>query len=273
MGHEYSLEDILNILKCLRDPDFGCPWDKKQTVFDILPLTLEESYEVVDAIQSNNILDITEELGDLLLQILFYCQLYNEEDKFSFSDVVNGLGKKLMLRHPHIFPAGTLESFGVKEQKTLSQVNEIWEKVKQKEKKRKKTNSFFSNIPNSLPSAMKAQKVSALASITGFDWTNRVDVRNQITNELRELDGAVLDGNIKQIEEELGDCFFSLVQLARHYELDAELAFQNSTKKFMNRIEKAILISKKSGFVISDLSNEQRDQLWREAKDLIDSEK
>jgi len=224
----------------LRHPDTGCPWDLQQTFQTIVPCTLEEAYEVADAIEKQDYGHLKEELGDLLFQVVFYSRLTKEKNLYDFDEVIDELVKKLIRRHPHVFPDGQLESSRIPEaENTLSitRVKENWQAIKKSEKKNTKTSgsSVLDDIPLNYPGLSRAEKLQTRAASTGFDWQDKAPVFAQLVSEVKELE-EVLDSELNdRIADELGDVMFSAVNLARHCGLDAEQVMRNANDKFENR--------------------------------------
>jgi ATP diphosphatase len=261
------IESLLYLMRRLRNPDTGCPWDLKQTFSTIVPYTLEEVYEVVDAIEREDYPHLREELGDLLFQVVFYSQLGEEQSLFNFNDVVETLVEKLVSRHPHVFPDGSLESRRESEKPVEEpQIKRKWESIKSEERRGKGFHSILADVPASLPALSRAQKLQKRAANQGFDWPSSEGVINKLDEERNELKMAIEQGNQDNIEEELGDMMFTLVNLCRHLKVDAETSLRLASRKFEKRfhhVENAVL---EKGQTMSDLSLEQLDQLWDEAK-------
>lgn len=223
---------LVQIMAQLRNPDGGCPWDLEQTYETIAPCTLEEAYEVVDAIQRKDMADLKEELGDLLLQVIFHAQMAREEGLFTFDDVATGLADKLVFRHPHVFGDRDAQSAGA--------VMKIWEERKAEEKKAKAKGgpvSVLDDIPLALPALARAQKISKRAAKVGFEWTKTEDVIDKVIEEADEMREAIKSGDTAHMEEELGDLFFVLVNLGRRLGLDSEEAARKSNYKFERRFK------------------------------------
>lgn len=236
----YVLADLLYLMDRLRHPVTGCPWDLQQTFQTIVPHTLEEAYEVADAIEKQEYDHLKEELGDLLFQVVFYSRLAKEKNFYDFDEVIDELVKKLIRRHPHVFPDGQLESSRIPEaENTLSitRVKENWQTIKKSEKKNTKTlgSSVLDDIPLNYPGLSRAEKLQTRAASTGFDWQNKAPVFAQLVSEVKELE-EVLDSELNdRIADELGDVMFSTVNLARHCGLDAEQVMRKANEKFENR--------------------------------------
>ena len=206
----YGLDDLLYLMRRLRDPDDGCPWDLEQSYKTIVPSTIEEAYEVADAIEREDLPALKEELGDYLFQAVFYCQLAEEEGRFDMDTVIDELVGKLVRRHPHVFPGGTLESR--RDESTASQkaqVSQNWEALKQEERNRKGFEGVFDDIPKALPALIGAQKVQKRAAKQKFDWDSVSPVYEKIQEEVAEVKQAVLKADAQSVEEEIGDLLFS----------------------------------------------------------------
>lgn len=266
-SQKYSLQDLKYLMQRLRDPETGCPWDVKQNYKSIVPSTIEEVYEVVDAIESGDYAQLREELGDLLFQIIFYCQLAFEEKYFSFDDIVDSLTAKLVRRHPHVFPGGHLRSVrDSHDSEQEEQVKVNWEKIKQEEREAKGLQGILDDVPLSLTALNRAAKLQKRASKVGFDWPEMSGALSKLEEEIIELKQAIASKNISNIEDELGDVLFSSVNLSRHLCIDAEQSLRLSNKKFEERIrwiENRIATANTDW---QDYSEEALDDLWKQAK-------
>ena len=243
----------------LRGPK-GCPWDKKQTHSSLIPCLVEESYELIEAIESANPTSIQEELGDVLLQVVFHSQIAKEERSFSMEDVLQGLTDKLIRRHPHVFGEGTVEH--------ADEALKNWEKIKAKEKSPEE--SILSGVPASLPALLRAYRVGAKASRVGFDWENLNGVLAKVREELQEMLEVLPEQNGERLEEEFGDLLFSLAQTARFLHFNPEEALRKSTLKFQRRFEWMELRLKREKKEWHEASAQDLDQLWKEAKSSTD---
>ena len=259
-----QIEHLLGIVRRLRDPDQGCPWDVGQTFQSIVPHTIEEAYELADAIESNDFDQIREEAGDVLFQVLFYAQMADEKQHFNFADVVDGLSEKLIRRHPHVFSRNSTA-----QQETpiaVSDVSDIWEKIKRTERQGKQQSGILDDIPVSLPALTRAQKIQKRASRVGFDWADLAGVFEKLEEEICELKEALVEGEKAAIESELGDVLFCVVNLARHLDFDAETAMRGATRKFEGRFrlmeEQAIA----SGSRLEDESVSTLEARWQTVK-------
>ena len=232
----YTLDDLLYLMARLRSPEDGCPWDLKQSFQSIVPYTLEEVYEVVDAIEREDYPHLKEELGDLLFQVVFYTQLAEEQSLFEFSEVVSTLVEKLVVRHPHVFPDGSLHSKRkAGEPHADTDIKQNWEVIKRQARAEKGQKSMLADIPLSIPALARAAKLQKRAASCGFDWPTIEGVVDKLDEEVGEAKAAILDGNKAAIEEELGDVLFSVVNLCRHLGVDAEGALRQSSRKFEHR--------------------------------------
>ncbi|ENP8456381.1 nucleoside triphosphate pyrophosphohydrolase [Photobacterium damselae] len=256
-----DIEQLLSIMTKLRDPKDGCPWDIKQSFDSIIPYTLEEAYEVADAIEKQNWLDVKEELGDLLFQVVFYSQMAKEQDLFDFDEVVAGICEKLTRRHPHVFADKQFAS--------EAEVKANWEAEKAKERADKAVdNSILANVPLAMPALTRADKIQKRCAQFGFDWDSVAPVAEKVVEELDEVmdefQQVTLDQN--RIEEEMGDLLFSVVNLSRHLNVNPERALQKANKKFERRFRKVEKNVLEQGMEISNCSLEQLDQEWNIVK-------
>ncbi|MBS0287661.1 MAG: nucleoside triphosphate pyrophosphohydrolase [Proteobacteria bacterium] len=252
-----TIDELLSIMATLRDPVKGCPWDKKQTMATIVPHTIEEAYEVADAIENGTTEDIKSELADLLLQIIYYCQIGKEEGKFDFADIVNELKDKLIRRHPHIF---NNENVPAQEHSVL------WEAIKEKERQQKPQNTVLSGIAHNLPALLRAQKLQARAATVGFDWPHITFVLDKIHEEIEEFKESYAQGDFEATQEELGDVLFVCANLARHVKSDAETILRKANGKFERRFSGVEQRVVKSGKPWQDFSLEELDAFWDEVK-------
>ena len=268
-----AIEKLQEIMAMLRDKVHGCPWDLDQTLVSLIPHTIEEVYEVADAIEKNDIDNIVDELGDLLFQVIFYAQIGNEEKIFNFEDVANAIVRKLLRRHPHVFPTGDAKSFGRGKKISSDEVVTNWESIKLEEKKEKleKSNSesarsVFDNLPGALPALQKSVKLQKLAGKVGFDWPDTSDVLVKLKEEIVELEEAIGKSNKQEIESEFGDVLFTAVNMARHLNVDPELALRGANGRFKNRVVWIENELGKNGEFVSDKNTDDLNQLWNEAK-------
>ena len=249
-----SGEAFLRLVKIMDDLREKCPWDKKQTIASLRQLTIEETYELADAISENDFKSIKEELGDLLLHIIFYAKIGTEKNEFTLDEVINGICEKLIHRHPHIY--------GDVKVNDEEDVKRNWEKLKLKEGK----TSVLSGVPKSLPSMVKAMRLQEKAKQVGFEWDTKEEVWEKVEEEKAELFEAIEMGDIDKIEDELGDVFFSLVNFARFLQVDAENALERTNKKFISRFTKMETEALKEGKQLHDLNLEEMDAIWNRIK-------
>jgi tetrapyrrole methylase family protein/MazG family protein len=261
---ERSVADLLAIMARLRGP-LGCPWDREQTETTLKKYLIEEAYEVLEAIEMNNPEELKEELGDLLLQIIFLSRLAEEKGQFNFLEVVHILCEKLIRRHPHVF-SSTGKIPGKGQPKDAQSVVKIWKYVKENEEKRSGKISLIDGFPLSLPALERAQRMSAKASRTGFDWPNLDGVWKKVLEELAELEKAGQETSLKRVEEELGDLFFTLVNWARFKGISAEEALRKANRRFANRFQQVELGLQRRGRTPEEATLDEMDQLWDEAK-------
>jgi len=242
---------LVKIMDELRDK---CPWDKKQTIQTLRQLTIEETYELADAITENDWKGIKEELGDLLLHLVFYAKIGAEQNKFTLEEVINGVCDKLINRHPHIYSDTQIND--------EEDVKKNWEKLKLNEGK----TSVLSGVPKSLPSMVKAMRLQEKAKQVGFEWENKDQVWEKVEEEQKELFEAIELGDINKIEDELGDVFFSLVNFARFLQVDAENALERTNKKFIYRVTSMEAEALKDGKYLHDLTLQEMDNIWNRVK-------
>ncbi len=266
----YSLEDLLHLMARLRDPQYGCPWDIKQSYATIVPYTLEEAYEVADAIERGDFQHLQGELGDLLFQVVYYSQLAREEGRFEFEGVVDSITRKLIRRHPHVFPTGDLYAPVDTPRLTEEQVKHRWEEIKAQERAEKagapEQLSLLDDVPHALPALARSAKLQKRAAGVGFDWPEALPVLDKVREELDEVLQAMAGDDKAAVAEEVGDLLFSVVNLARHLKVDPENALRGANGKFERRfrfIEQALRDTHRP---IEDCTLEELDALWGEAK-------
>jgi tetrapyrrole methylase family protein / MazG family protein len=253
-----KLTELTRLIKKLRAPD-GCPWDQQQKKEDISKYILEETYEVVDSIAQGNTQALKEELGDLLFQILFLTEIGAESELFFLSDVLDGIIKKMIRRHPHVF--------GGKKLNSVQEIKKNWQQIKKKERGNKNDDeNLFGNVPRSFPALMRAQKITSIASTYGFDWQKIQHVMKKLKEEIKEFNSAIKDRDHDQIEEELGDILFTLVNLSRFVQVDAETALSKVTNKFLQRFSYITAKLSAHGIPLEKATLAQMDELWTEAK-------
>lgn len=274
-----QIDALIELMGKLRDPEFGCPWDLKQSIESLLPHTLEEVYEVADAIENGSRVELEDELGDLLFQVVFYAQLAQEEGSFDFEAVAGGVTRKLLRRHPHVFPDGTLQSFGKPQSLDADQVLLNWEAIKELEREEKREKqvrlglpqeesgtSLLDDVPRALPAIERARKLQKRAASVGFDWDEIAPVIAKIREEVGELEEALQQGSADAIAHELGDVLFAAVNLSRHVKIDPEVALRGCNARFEARfrfIEDELRAGERS---VSEASMEELDAMWDLAK-------
>lgn len=251
-----GIEKLLQVMAALRDKEGGCPWDLQQSYQSILPFTIEEVYEVAEAIENNDFDSLRDELGDLLFQVVFYAQIAKEEGRFDFQQIVDAISEKLVRRHPHVFSSTVFEDEG--------QLNQAWEEQKHKERQQKDQQaSVLDDIPKSLPELKRAQKIQKRAAKVGFDWPNVEPVWEKVAEEILEVKEAAATEDQEHLEEELGDLMFALVNLTRHYGVDADIALRKANQKFTRRFQKVESLCDRP---MQDYSLQQLEDLWQKVK-------
>ena len=260
-----NTKKLLDIMAQLRDPEVGCPWDVKQDFASLIPYVIEEAYEVVDAIERQDLMDLREELGDLLLQVVFHSQIASERGLFTFDQVAESIAEKLIRRHPHVFADAIFED--------EAQRHAAWEQAKSDERKEKNptAKSILDGVARSLPALLACEKIQERAAQHGFDWQTVEPVFEKVLEELDEVKDAWLSQNQAHIQEEIGDLLLVVVNLARHLNVNPEIALKQSTQKFTKRfnyIEKQVAMS---GRVIDDCQLAELEALWNDAKRSIHS--
>ena len=261
----YELDDLLRVMARLRDPATGCPWDIRQDFRSIVPSTLEECYELAQAIEHEDFPHVAEELGDVLFQVVFYAQLGSERDLFSFETIVDTLVTKLLRRHPHVFADGEIEGV-VPDRTSVESVKETWESIKQAERSAKSQGATLADVPLALPALPRAQKLQKRAARVNFDWPDVAGVLAKLEEEIAELRRAMAAGSRAGVEEEMGDILFSSVNLARHLELDAETTLRRASAKFEQRFSAMEKRATAGGKSLHQLSAAELDELWEAAK-------
>ena len=253
-----EINNLLQTFKKLRDPSQGCPWDKEQDFKSIASCSIEEAYEVADAIEREDFNDLKEELGDLFFQIIFHSGMAEEKKLFNFEEVVKELNDKLIRRHPHVFDK--------KQEMSASESLEIWEKEKKKEREKKNLTSLMDDIPKNLPSLTRARRIQEKASSVGFDWNDFLPIWEKIKEETSELYEAIELNEQEKIIDEMGDLLFSIVNLARFMNIDPESSLRHTIKKFENRFKKVEKILESDGKKMKDSSLEEMDIIWDKVK-------
>ncbi len=242
----------------LRDPETGCPWDLEQDFSTIAPYTIEEAYEVADAIHREDMAALRDELGDLLFQVVFYARMAQEAGAFAFGEIVDGICDKMLRRHPHVFGSRAERAAGLREGS--------WERIKAAERSGDGDDSALAGVARSLPALMRAQKLGRRAAGVGFDWPDRKGVREKIFEELDELEEAVGTRDPAQVEEEFGDLLFAIVNLARHLDVDAEKSLAGANAKFERRFREMERAIAESGGRLQNQELESLEEAWRSAK-------
>lgn len=262
----YVLADLLRVMERLRDPDDGCPWDLQQTFESIVPSTLEECYELADAIEHHDLNHVAEELGDVLFQVIFYSQLGREQGAFDFGAVINTLVTKLIRRHPHVFADGEIEGRVDHDGISSAEVKSQWEAIKQRERAARSLAGILADIPVTLPALPRAQKLQKRAATVGFDWPDVSRVLDNLEGEIRELRSALEDADAEHIADEFGDVLFSAVNVGRHLGLDAETSLRRANSKFEQRFVAMERAAAVEGSNLAEETSEVLEQRWTRAK-------
>ena len=257
MNYTESFKKLVTIIDELREK---CPWDKKQTIKTLRTMTIEETYELADAITTENWSGIKEELGDILLHIIFYARIATEQNKFTLNDVIETICNKLIVRHPHIYPAQAGQA--VVKVNDEEDVKRNWEKIKLSEGKK----SVLDGVPVSLPAVVKATRIQEKAKQVGFEWSNAEDVWLKVEEEIKELQAEISENNNKHTEEEFGDLLFSLINYARFLNIDAENALEKTNKKFIHRFKRMESIAAEKNKNLHDMKLEEMDAIWNIVK-------
>ena len=271
-----AIDRLIAIMTMLRDKQHGCPWDLEQTIKSLLPYTLEEVYEVADAIENNDLVELEDELGDLLFQVIFYAQIAKEQGAFDFQDIATAITDKLVRRHPHVFPDGDLEQFGIPQEIDAQQVVVNWEAIKEieREEKRKKggkqavqgVESILDDVPRALPAMERARKLQKRAAQVGFDWAEIAPVLEKLKEEVAEFEEALASGDLERMSDELGDVLFATINLARHSKIEPEVALRSTNRRFERRFKWIEAALYKQDKVFKDAKLEELDALWGQAK-------
>ncbi len=255
----YRVDDLLEIMKILRSEN-GCPWDREQTHQSIRKNLIEETYEAVEAIDREDTALLKEELGDVLLQVVFHAQMESEAGRFNFDDIADGICKKLIVRHPHIFSTVVAD--------TADEVLANWDRIKKQEKGQQTATDTLQSVSTALPALMRAQKVQQRAARAGFDYDTTAQAVGDLESEVEEVKQALTSESIDQIEEELGDLIFAAVNVARFSKLDAEEALTRATEKFIRRFAQVERLAEREQIDIQAASLAELDCLWKEAKQI-----
>lgn len=261
-----AMQQLLAIMAQLRNPEGGCPWDLKQDFRSILPHTLEEAYEVADAIESDDRMQLRDELGDLLFQVVFYCQLAREEGSFEFADVAQTMSDKLIRRHPHVFSPSADEAELGTSALDADQVLQKWEAIKQAERDAKHQHSVLDDVPNALPAMQRSAKLQKRAANVGFDWPDVTPVLANMAEELEEIEQAFASGDKDHTLEELGDLMFACVNMARHLKQDPEQVMRAANAKFERRFRFLETQLVEAGESLESVGLERMEAGWKAAK-------
>jgi tetrapyrrole methylase family protein / MazG family protein len=267
-----SVEDLQKIMTKLLSPE-GCPWDREQSPKTLAPFAIEEAFELAEAIDKNDLEGIKEELGDVLLQVIFHSTLAQNAKQFTLADVIETVCTKLIRRHPHVFPdaSGTGSTGNASKVQNAEEVLTKWNEIKKAEKKDKVEKGF--GIPVGLPALQRAQKIGDKTKALKFDWDTPEEVLAKVDEEISELKEALDSGDLKHAEEELGDVFFVLAQLARKLKFEAESVARRANQKFETRFEKMLELAFEKGLVFSNLNTKQMEDLWTETKESLKAKK
>ena len=266
-----TLADLIMVMAALRTPGTGCPWDLQQDFASIAPYTLEEAYEVVDAIERGDMADLREELGDLLLQVVYHARMAEEAGEFAIDDVIDGITRKMVRRHPHVF--------GDHQARDVGDVDGLWRDIKAGERRRKAEargltveeyeragRTLFGDVPATHPALVRAQKLQKRAGEVGYDWPGVAPILTKVREEIAELESAMAGDDPVDMEEEVGDLLFSVVNVARHLDIDAESALRRANAKFIGRIDRIAAEVRDTGRDLEDLNDDERDRLWQQTK-------
>ena len=272
-----AIDRLIAIMTMLRDKQHGCPWDLEQTIKSLLPYTLEEVYEVADAIENNDLVELEDELGDLLFQVIFYAQIAKEQGAFDFQDIARAISDKLVRRHPHVFPEGDIQQFGISQDISAQQVVVNWEAIKEleREEKRKKGGkqpakevaSILDDVPRALPAMERARKLQKRAAQVGFDWAEIAPVLEKLKEEVAEFEEALSSGDLERMSDELGDVLFATINLARHSNIEPEVALRSTNRRFETRFKWIETALSMRGKVFKDANLDELDALWDQAKE------
>lgn len=255
--NKYTMDDFLQIMQILRSPE-GCPWDREQNHKSIRNCMLEETYEAVEAIDTGDAALLQEELGDVLLQVVFHCELEREAGGFDFSDIVDGISKKMIVRHPHVFGDVSVQN--------SDEVLVNWDAIKKETKGQQTQTDVLKSVSKALPALMRSAKVQSKAAKIGFDWPDIGGALQKVEEETAELKEAIASGVPKDCEEELGDLLFSVVNVARFLKTEPEQALSVSCEKFIARFQKMEKLAAERGQNMDSLGLDKLDSLWNEAK-------
>lgn len=257
LKEKYSFAELIGIMELLRSKE-GCPWDRDQTHESLKKYLIEETYEVLEVIDLGDKKKLCDELGDLLLQIIFHAQIAKEEGEFDINDIITGICRKMIQRHTHVFGSAKAD--------TPDEVVDNWEAIKKKEKGVRNHTEILKDVPSNLPSLMRSYKVQQKASQVGFDWDNADDVLAKVKEEINELEDVYRSKNMARITEEVGDVLFAVVNLSRFLKVYPEIALTGSINKFIKRFEYIEQESLKAGRRLEDMTLSEMDELWNRAK-------
>ena len=261
----YKLADLLRVMERLRDPQTGCPWDIRQDFRSIVPSTLEECYELAQAIEHEDYPHVAEELGDVLFQVVFYAQLGREQGLFDLTSIIDGLVRKLLRRHPHVFRDGEIEGV-VGDRATVESVKHSWEAIKQRERQEKSLAGTLDDVPAALPALPRAQKLQKRAARVNFDWPDARAVLLKLEEEITELRAALDAQDPVATAEEVGDILFTAVNLSRKLGQDAESSLRHANSKFEQRFRAMEASAARAGTPLAQCSADDLDRLWEDAK-------
>lgn len=265
-----AVAELVKLMACLRDPVHGCAWDRKQTLSSLTRHTLEEVYEVIDAVEQGDPDKICDELGDLLFQVVFYARIAQESGQFDLEAIAGAIINKLLHRHPHIFPDGSLESFGQPSPLTAEEVERNWELIKNAEREAAARGSdpvsVLDDVARTLPAIERAGKLQKRAASVGFDWEEINQVLSCLRAEISELQDAIEGSDKRAREHELGDVLFTCVNLARHLQVDPESALRMANQRFENRFRQVEYSAHKAGSTVADSTAATLEQYWQAAK-------
>jgi ATP diphosphatase len=259
----YTLDDLTYLMQRLRDPQDGCPWDQKQTYQSIVPSTIEEAYEVADAIERGDLEHLPEELGDLLFQVIFYSQIGAEQQRFDIHSVIHHLVTKLVRRHPHVFPNNDLNQRFADRPVDEDAIKQRWEDIKQQEREAKGAGGVLDDVPLNLPALTRAAKLQKRAARIGFDWQDVTGPIAKVREELAEVEQALASGDMDATEAEIGDLLFAVSNISRVLKQDPERALRRANQKFTRRFQ---FIEKTSTTSLNAMSLKDMDALWDKAK-------
>lgn len=260
------MDDLLYLMSRLRDPIKGCPWDRAQNFESIVPHTIEEAYELADAVENQDLNHVKEELGDVLFQVIFLAELGREQGAFDFDSIVSLLIKKLLRRHPHIFPGGRLYDYVDTPSKDLTSIQQAWETIKTSERQGKQQDGVLDDVPLALPALTRAVKLQKRVAKVGFDWSSVDGVLEKLQEELRELEQARVQENKEAIHAELGDVLFCISNLARHLNVEPESSLRACNQRFEQRFRFIEHRLKQQGLTPDSATLLEMDTLWDEAK-------